>query len=72
MKNLLTGVFTLLAMSFGFAQSNIDVTSQIGNLNVATVDQTGLLNMNFLTQNGNGIRQILIRLELSTLIQLKV
>jgi len=53
MRNLITGVLTLTAMGFTFAQMNIDVSTQNGNLNAATVTQTGMLNSNSLLQDGN-------------------
>ncbi len=52
MKNFISSVFTLMTMSFAFAQSNFDVSTQVGLSNSATVDQTGAFNNNNLLQVG--------------------
>ena len=48
MKKLFTSACALMAVTFALAQGNVDVTTQVGNLNTATVDQTGWLNQNYL------------------------
>ena len=50
MKKLVSGTLVLLASASLFAQANSDVTTQVGNLNLATVNQVGALNSNVLDQ----------------------
>lgn len=72
MKNFITGVFTLLATGFAFAQANVDVSTQMGNLNVATVNQTGFLIKTIFYKTVTVTQQTLTKLEHLTLMLLRV
>ena len=53
MKKLFASAFALFAVGFAYSQSNSDVSTQVGNENDATINQTGWLNENPLDQMGN-------------------
>ena len=53
MKKLILTACAVFATSFAFAQSNNDVTTQLGNGNSAQVDQVGAVNDNSIMQQGD-------------------